>query len=123
VGIRCGWCRNASRVGAEKRLDQHRRSRASRTTPDKKRRSATGSEGCRQAGVLELQNPNKFHSMLRLLVTGGAGLIGSHIVDLLLRGRLMPCGFWTTWSRPPFRSVGGGIPRTPSFIHGDVRST
>jgi dTDP-L-rhamnose 4-epimerase len=61
--------------------------------------------------------------MLKALVTGGAGLIGSHIVDLLLRkgyavrilDNLEPSTHFE--GRPPW------IPAEAEFIQGDMRST
>jgi len=59
---------------------------------------------------------------LKTLVTGGAGLIGSHIVDLLL-GRGHQVRILDNLTRPThLHGKPGWIPAEAEFIEGDVRS-
>ena len=58
-----------------------------------------------------------------VLVTGGAGLIGSHIVDLLIDGGgPARSASWTTWSGAAWRTFPSARADLPIiFVQGDVR--
>ena len=61
--------------------------------------------------------------MLRALVTGGAGLIGSHIVDLLLRRGYTVRILDNLEPATHFEGRPAWIPSAAEFIQGDVRNT
>jgi NAD(P)-dependent dehydrogenase (short-subunit alcohol dehydrogenase family) len=61
--------------------------------------------------------------MLKALVTGGAGLIGSHIVDLLLRRGYGVRILDNLEPATHFEGRPGWIPAEAEFILGDVRNT
>ena len=61
--------------------------------------------------------------MLKALVTGGAGLIGSHIVDLLRRRGYGVRILDNLEPATHFEGRPGWIPAEAEFIQGDVRST
>src|SRR5205807_867571 len=75
------------------------------------------------AWVSETESASTLGDSMKALVTGGAGLIGSHIVDLLLlKGydvrildNLEPC---THLGRKP-----EWVPKDVEFMQGDMRST
>src|SRR5262245_28032924 len=59
---------------------------------------------------------------LKALVTGGAGLIGSHIADLLLRTGYAVRLFDSLEPSVHLEGRPDWIPKDAEFVHGDVRS-